>query len=117
MNVFTFVVHALACLLLSSCTVAKKGDETLIAFGGKGAYKGGFGVIWNNEKSFRDGALATSAIATSGFSAATDKAGEVTQQVINTNAAKTSQKATESAAAVEIVKDNNATKVLLAPPE
>jgi hypothetical protein len=128
-RIISFVVHALACLALVSCvgikeeTVRNLTDNTITqtnqayALGGKLAHRWGVGSFWNGEKSFRDGALAAGAIATSGFSAAATEAQEVTKQVLDTNAATTSQKATAEAAAVEVVKSNNATKVLLAPPE
>ncbi len=120
MRTFVFLITAaLNLFCLTSCTFMKEGDATFVALGGKGAYRKGQGVVWNNEKSFRDGALAATAIATSGFSAATSSAQETTAQIANTNAATTAQKATAEAAAVEIVKDNNATKVRLAelPPD
>jgi hypothetical protein len=115
MKIFSFVVHALACASLASCTIAKK--DVLVAAGGRGAYKGGdFAVVWDNRQSFRDFMLAAAAIATSGFSSATTQAQEATAQIINTNQSKTAQRAAEVAGEVEIVKSNNATQVLLAHP-
>lgn len=111
MTRFSYVVHALACALLTSCTFMKEADATFIAVGGKGAYKKGEGVIWNNEKSFRDGAVAAAAIAAGYFSAASSAAAEVTAQTASKNAATTAQKQAAEAAAVEITKSNNAVKM------
>jgi hypothetical protein len=111
-----------SCMGMKEETVRNLTDNTITerkqayGLGGKFAGKWGEGFFWNGEKSFRDGALAVAAVATSGFSAAATEAQEVTKQVIDTNAAATSQQATAEAAAVEIVKDNNATQVLLATP-
>jgi hypothetical protein len=118
-----FVLPLVSCMGMRERTTRNLTDNTITedkqayAFGGKFAGKWGEGFFWNGEKSFQDGALAAAAIGTSGFSAAATEAQEVTKQVLDTNAATTSQKATAEAAAVEVVKSNNATKVLLAPPE
>lgn len=112
-----------SCMGLKEQTVEDRTANTVtktnqaFALGGKFANRWGVGAFWDGERSFQDGALAVGVVATSGFSAAADKAGEVTKQVINTNAANTSQKATAQAAAVEIVKDNNRKEILLAPAE
>jgi hypothetical protein len=111
MKLLSFVVHALACLSLASCTFMKEQDATFIAVGGKGAYKKGEGVIWNNEKSFRDGALAAAAIAAGYFSAASSAAAEVTAQAASSNAASTAQKQAAANAAVEIQKSADAVKM------
>lgn len=96
-------------LILSSC-VHVPGEIT--AVGGKGAFKrGDTALIWNNEKSFRDAALAVTAAAAAHFSAVTQQAAEVTAQAASANAAATAQKQAAEAAAVEITKSNNAVKM------
>jgi hypothetical protein len=96
---------------LSSCVVMHEEGATFAALGGKGAYRRGVGVVYDNEKSFRDGAIAAAAIAAGYFANATNEAVEVTSQVANTNAATTAQKKAAEAAAVEITKSNNAVKM------
>ena len=104
-------------LLGVSCVSATATRVT--SFGGKGAYKGrDFALVFDAEKSFRDGALAVAAVAAASFSAATQKAAEVTAQAASANAAQTSQQAAAQAAAVEINASNNAVKMAeLAAPQ
>jgi hypothetical protein len=97
--------------LLSVSCVSATADR-VISFGGKGAYKGrDFALVFDTEKSFRDGALAVAAVAAASFSASTQKAAEVTAQAANAAAAQTTQKQAAEAAAVEITKSNNAVKM------
>jgi hypothetical protein len=98
-------------LPLSSCVVMHEEGATFAALGGKGAYRRGVGVVYDNEKSFRDGAIAAAAIAAGYFATAASEAAEVTSQVTNTNAATTAQKKAAEAAAVEINASNNAVKM------
>lgn len=56
-------------------------SATYAALGGKGAYKIGGGVVYNNEKSFRDATVAAGVMATGYFGAVTAKATEATKQV------------------------------------
>lgn len=96
--------------LLGISCVHVPGEIT--AVGGKGAFKrGDMALVWNNERSFQDAAIAAVAAATAGFSAATQKAAEVTAQAASANAAQTAQKQAAEAAAVEITKSNNAVKM------
>jgi hypothetical protein len=72
-----------------------------VAWGGKGAARGnGWAVVYDNEQSFRDGAVLAGAAASSGFSYLADKAAEGTAQVINANAARQAINASNNAAAV-----------------
>jgi hypothetical protein len=97
-------------LILSSCVTATA--DRVVAFGGKGAYKGrDFALVFDAEKSFRDGAIAAAAAAAGYFSAVTQGAAEVTAQAASKNAAETAQKEAAEAAAVEITKSNNAVKM------
>ncbi|HSI63500.1 MAG TPA: hypothetical protein VLE43_10285 [Candidatus Saccharimonadia bacterium] len=71
---------------LSSCVILHERDgegksATYASLGGKGAYRKGYGVVHNHEKSFRDGAVLAGTLATSYFGAVTAKATEVTSQV------------------------------------
>ncbi|QIF01903.1 hypothetical protein G5S37_10310 [Roseimicrobium sp. ORNL1] len=73
-------------LALSSCVVMHERDgegrsATYASLGGKGAYRKGYGVIHNHEKSFRDGAVMVGTLATSYFGAVTTQAAEATNQV------------------------------------
>jgi hypothetical protein len=102
---------ALLFLLLPSCTVMVEEGATFAAVGGKGAYRRGVGVVYDNEGSFRDGAIAAGAIAGGYFLNASNEAVEITAQAASANAAATSQKAAAEAAAVEITKSNNAVKM------
>jgi hypothetical protein len=73
-------------LALSSCVVMHERDgegksATYASLGGKGAYRKGYGVIHNHEKSFRDGAVLVGTLATSYFGAVTTQATEATNQV------------------------------------
>ncbi len=111
MTRLSFVVHALVCGLLTSCTFMHEPDATFVALGGKGAYRRGEGVVYNNEKSFRDGALAAAAIAAGYFSAASSAAAEVTAQAASKNAATTAQQQAAANAAVEIQKSADAVKM------
>lgn len=97
-------------LLCISCVSATA--DRVTSLGAKGAYKGrDFALVFDAEKSFRDGALAVAAIAAAGFSTATQKAAEATAQAASANAAATAQKQAAEAAAVEITKSNNAVKM------
>ena len=97
---------------LNTNVVTKKNKA--LALGGKFANRWGAGAVWNGEKSFRDGALATTAIATSGFSAASNAAEEVTARVATEQTQKTARNAAKTAAEVEIRKSADDTKVKLA---
>lgn len=100
-------------LYLCSCVHAT--SEKVTAFGGKGAYKSkSFSLVFNNEKSFRDGALAATTIAAAVASAYTSAAAETTAQVANSNAASVSKNAANNAAKTTINASNNATKTELA---
>jgi hypothetical protein len=71
---------------LSSCVVmherySEEQSATYAALGGKGAYKIGGGVVYNNEKSFRDATVAAGVVATGYFGAVASKATEATKQV------------------------------------
>jgi hypothetical protein len=73
-------------LVLSSCVIMHERDgegksATYASLGGKGAYRKGYGVIHNHEKSFRDGAVMVGTLATSYFGAVTTQAAEATNQV------------------------------------
>jgi hypothetical protein len=89
-------------------------ENKAFAMGGKFANRWGVGSVWNGEKSFRDVALATTAIATSGFSAASNAAEEVTARVATEQTQKTARNAAKTAAEVEIQKSADSTKVKLA---
>ena len=97
---------------LNTNVVTKKNKA--LALGGRLANRRGAGAVWNGEKSFRDGALATTAIATSGFSAASNAAEEVTARVATEQTQKTARNAAKTAAEVEIRKSADDTKVKLA---
>lgn len=73
-------------LFLCSCVVMHERDgegrsATYASLGGKGAYRKGYGVIHNHERSFRDGAVLVGTVATSYFGAVTTQAQEATNQV------------------------------------
>ncbi len=103
-------------LLLASCSSVTHPDGTkLTALGGKGAYKSkAFTYVYDNQKSFRDGAVAVTALAASVVSAAATAASETTAQVASTNAANVSNTATKASTAAAINASNNATKTTLA---
>lgn len=72
--------------VMGSCVVVHERDgegksATYASLGGKGAYRRGYGVIHNHERSFRDGAVVAGALATSYFGAVTAQAAEATNQV------------------------------------
>lgn len=72
-------------LCLSSCVVMHERDgqdkhATYASLGGKGAYRKGYGVIHNHEKSFRDGAIAATTLAASYFGSVATQAAEATNQ-------------------------------------
>ena len=104
--------YLLALLLLPSCVVLHEQEPngstaTYASLGGRGAYRRGVGLVHDHNQSFRDAALAATAIAASAYSAATAAEQEVTTR----NAAR---QATAQQAEVEATKrviDNNATKV------
>ncbi|RBP37023.1 hypothetical protein DES53_115164 [Roseimicrobium gellanilyticum] len=56
-------------------------SSTYASLGGKGAYRKGYGVIHQHEKSFRDGAVLAGTLATSYFGTVTAQATEATSQV------------------------------------
>lgn len=90
----SFVVSSLlSTSLLSSCVHATR--DNITAFGGKGAYKspgtGGFTLVYDNQKSFRDGALALTTIAAAAASSFATAAAEASNQVASQAAAKTAQ--------------------------
>lgn len=105
--------------VLSSCTQLQvtKPDgsvQKLTQLGGKGAYKNTpeeTTLVFNNDKSFRDGALAITTVAAAAFSAYTSAAAETTAQVANSNAASVSKNAANNAAKTTINASNNTTKV------
>lgn len=72
-------------LLLTSCAMVN--EKGAVMFGGKGAAKGGgeghggWAMVWNGEKSFRDGAVLLGTVATGYFGMATTQATEATRQV------------------------------------
>lgn len=107
MKLFSIIILG----LLPSCVFMQEEGATFAALGGKGAYRKGVGVVYNNEKSFRDGAIAAAAITAGYFANATNEAVEATSQISNTNSANTAQKKATENAAVEITKSNNAVKM------
>lgn len=73
-------------LLMCSCVVMHERDAsgahaTYASLGGKGAYRKGVGLIHNHEKSFRDGVVAGTMIASGYFGMGTQQAKEATSQV------------------------------------
>jgi len=97
---------------LSSCVHAT-GDK-ITALGGKGAYRSkSFTLVYGNEKSFRDAALAVTTIAASVASAYTTAAAETTAQVASGNAASVTNTSTKAAQATAINSSNNATKIAI----
>lgn len=70
----------------TGCVVIHERDgegksATYASLGGKGAYRKGYGVIHNHEKSFRDGAVLVGTLATSYFGSVAAQATEATNQV------------------------------------
>ncbi len=99
-------------LCLSSCAYATK--EKVVMLGGKGAYKSkDFSLVYNGEKSFRDGALAVTTVAATVASAVTQAAAETTAQIESSNAAKVAGTQATAAGRTAINASNNATKVSL----
>ena len=103
-------------LLLASCSSVTNPDGTKItALGGKGAYKSkAFTYVYDNQKSFRDGAVAVTASIASIASAYTSAAAETTAQVASSNAANVTNTSTKVAGQTAINASNNATKVSVA---
>lgn len=92
-------------LLFSSCTYADK--DRAIAMGGRGVYKGSsFGLVWDNEGSFRDAALLAGVAVGAWQSVAASKASEATARAVSNNATKEA-----------IAKSADATKVELGAQE
>jgi hypothetical protein len=99
-------------LCLSSCAYATK--EKVVMLGGKGAYRSKeFSMVYNGERSFRDGALAVTTVAATVASAVTQAAAETTAQVSSTNAANVTAEQIKGSTATAITNSNNATKVSL----
>jgi hypothetical protein len=83
-------------LFLMSCAYADK--DKAVMFGGKGAARGqNYMLIYNGEKSFRDGTVLAGTLATGYFGLGAHKATEATAQV-------TARETTKRAAAVEATK-------------
>ena len=88
-------------LLLSSCVIANK--DTVAALGGKGAYKGKeFGLIWDDEQSFQDGAIAVTAVAGAVISAGVTKGQQAVDKAANANSTQQAINANNNATAVEL---------------
>lgn len=81
-----------AALLLSSCAYTNSKGSLML--GGKGAARGGgegdgsWAMVWNGEKSFRDGAILLGTVSTGYFGAVATKATEATSQVAAREATK-----------------------------
>lgn len=88
-------------LALASCTYTNKNGT--LALGGKGAARGeGWAVVWDNEASFREGALLAGVAVGAWQAVAVNKAAEQTARVINTNATQATINASNNATAVEL---------------
>jgi hypothetical protein len=75
------ILLVIAIALLPSCAAVNR--DGAIMLGGKGAAKGeGWALIYNGEKSFRDGAVLVGTVATGYFGMAATKATEATNQVV-----------------------------------
>lgn len=76
------------------CSCAYTNSKGSIMLGGKGAAKGGgagdgsWAMVWNGEKSFRDGAILLGTVATGYYGAVATKATEATNQVAAREATK-----------------------------
>lgn len=79
---------------------------TYASLGGKGAYRKGYGVIHNHEKSFRDGAILVGTVATGYFGSIATRATEATNQVALKEA--TAQKAADNALKAKAIEANAA---------
>lgn len=74
----------LLCAALTSCTFSNA--KCNLAFGGKGAYGGrDFSVVWDNEKSFSDGAIIAGLAVGAYQATALGKAAEVTNRAVDAN--------------------------------
>ena len=84
----------LLCVLaaqLSSCAYATKDQVAML--GGKGAFHSKeFSLVYNGEKSFRDGALAAGTIATGYFAQAAQASADATAAAVAKSNAATAQK-------------------------
>lgn len=99
-------------IALSSCAYATK--DKVVMFGGKGAYKSQeYSLVYNGEKSFRDGAIAVTTVAAAAYSAASQAAAETTAQVTSNNAAKVTNAKTAADSAVAIQQNKGATAVAI----
>lgn len=89
----------LVAALLSSCMVAN--ENTVASLGGKGAYKGkNFGVIWDHENSFRDGAILATAAVGAWANVASTKAAEATTRAVDANRSAEAINASNNAAKI-----------------
>lgn len=91
-TVLVTVALLIAAFYLTSCAAVNK--DGAIMLGGKGAAKGSgsgdgsWAMIWNGEKSFRDGAILVGTVATGYFGMAATQATEATSQVVAKEATK-----------------------------
>ena len=101
---------SLVALLLSSCVYGY--SKHLVSLGGKGAYKGSdFSLVWNHEKSFRDGAVAAGLAIGAIQTSVVTKSNNALSATKDTNATSVINTTTKTNAAVETARINANTAV------
>lgn len=110
------LIFAMLCVALGTSSCAYFGPTSTVALGGKGAREqtrpdgSSDRQVWNNEKSFRDGALTVGTLAAGYFWNQSNQAAEVTSRTVSDNA--TQVELGKQAVEVEQIKANAATEAL-----
>lgn len=83
---FGFRVSGFLIIVVVMCSCTAVTREGAVALGGKGAARGeGWAVVWDNEASFREGAMLATAAVGAWANVASTKAAEATTRALDAN--------------------------------